>query len=101
MVAAYGSEGVDAGTLSEQTGLWRDRLTALINPLVREGRLLRQGGHPVRYCMPSPKSAAEKAYVLNCARDIITSEPKGRKEYMPYFAAAAVYSGEQNGLNLM
>lgn len=53
MVAAYGSEGVDAGTPSEQTGLWRDRLTALINPLVREGRLLRQGG--VRYdiaCRP-------------------------------------------------
>ena len=31
----------------------------------------------------------------------ITSEPKGRKEYLPCFAVAAVYSGEQNGLHQM
>jgi hypothetical protein len=28
----------------------------------------------------------------------ITSEPKGRKEYLPRFAVAAVNGGEQSGL---
>ena len=32
---------------------------------------------------------------------LLTSEPKGRKEYLPCFAVAAVYSGEQNGLHQM
>jgi len=56
IIAAYGSEGVDISALSEQTGLWRDRLTALITPLVRQGRLLRKSGRPVRYSVPAQQA---------------------------------------------